>query len=38
VHVHEGLVGQLPHGMLADAGKQRVAQLVEAPCTIRTTL
>ncbi len=30
VHVHEGPVGELAHGMLADAGKQRVAQLVEA--------
>ncbi|MNL38623.1 hypothetical protein D3C87_1608510 [compost metagenome] len=29
VHVHEGLVGELPDRMLADAGKQCVAQLVE---------
>ena len=29
VHVHEGLEGELAHRILADAGKQRVAQLVE---------
>ncbi len=29
VHVHEGSVSELAHGMLADAGKQRIAQLVE---------
>ncbi|MNL33594.1 hypothetical protein D3C87_1555160 [compost metagenome] len=29
VHVHKGSVGELAHGMLADAGKQRIAQLVE---------
>ena len=30
VHVHEGAVGELAHRILADAGEQRVAQLVEA--------
>ncbi len=29
VHVHEGLVGEVAHGMLADASKERVAQVVE---------
>ena len=29
VHVHEGLVGEVTDGMLADAGKERVAQVVE---------
>ncbi|MNH98482.1 hypothetical protein D3C73_512040 [compost metagenome] len=30
VHVHEGLMGKLAHCMLADRGKQGVAQLVQA--------
>ncbi len=30
VHVHEGAEGELAHRVLADTGKQRVAQLVEA--------
>ena len=29
VHVHEGLVGEVAHRVLADAGEQRVAQVVE---------
>lgn len=29
VHVHEGTIGELAHRMLADAGKQQIAQLVE---------
>ncbi len=29
VQVHEGAVGELAHGVLADAGEQRVAQLVQ---------
>jgi len=36
MHVDEGLERQLPHRVLADPGKQRVAKLIEA-CLLYTS-